>query len=44
MSKFTRKAAPAEVLEVLCRELTSFEQAAEPLQPQALQWGFLSTL
>lgn len=33
VSKFTRKAAPAEVLEVFCRELTSFEQAAEPLQP-----------
>lgn len=50
MSKFNRKAAPVEVLEVLCRELTSFERAAEPLQPQAwgallaLQWGFLSTL
>lgn len=37
MSKFTRKVAPAEVLEVLCRELISFEQVAEALQPQA--WG-----
>ncbi|KAB0401629.1 hypothetical protein E2I00_007287, partial [Balaenoptera physalus] len=45
--KFTGKVAPAEVLEVLCRERASFEQAAEPLQPQArallaLQWGLLS--
>uniref|UniRef100_A0A8C9JFR2 Hydroxyacylglutathione hydrolase like n=1 Tax=Panthera tigris altaica TaxID=74533 RepID=A0A8C9JFR2_PANTA len=42
--KFTGKAAPAEVLEALCRERASFERAAEPLQPQArallaLQWG-----
>lgn len=50
VSKFTRKVVPAEVLEVLCRELISFEQVAEALQPQAwgsllaLQWGFLSTL
>nr|XP_031543003.1 hydroxyacylglutathione hydrolase-like protein isoform X6 [Vicugna pacos] len=46
--KFTGKVAPAEVLEVLCRERASFERAAEPLQPQArallaLQWGLLST-
>ncbi|XP_067563293.1 hydroxyacylglutathione hydrolase-like protein isoform X2 [Pseudorca crassidens] len=45
--KFTGKVAPAEVLEVLCRERASFERAAEPLQPQAqallaLQWGLLS--
>eukprot|EP00069_Balaena_mysticetus_P015998 bmy_01891T0 len=45
--KFTGKVAPAEVLEVLCKERASFEQAAEPLQPQArallaLQWGLLS--
>lgn len=46
--KFTGKAAPAEVLEALCRERASFERAAEPLHPQArallaLQWGLLST-
>ncbi|XP_044791890.1 hydroxyacylglutathione hydrolase-like protein isoform X5 [Bubalus bubalis] len=46
--KFTGKAAPADVLDVLCRERASFERAAEPLQPQArallaLQWGLLST-
>ncbi|KAI5932642.1 Hydroxyacylglutathione hydrolase-like protein [Manis javanica] len=46
--KFTGKVDPAEVLEVLCREQTSFERVAEPLQPQArallaLQWGLLST-
>lgn len=45
--KFTGKVAPAEVLQVLCRERLSFERAAEPLQPQArallaLQWGLLS--
>lgn len=47
MRKFTGKVAPAEVLQVLCRERLSFERAAEPLQPQArallaLQWGLLS--
>lgn len=46
--KFTGKVAPADVLDVLCRERASFERAAEPLQPQArallaLQWGLLST-
>lgn len=46
--KFTGKAAPAEVLEALCKERASFQQAAEPLQPQArallaLQWGLLGT-
>ncbi|KAK2491587.1 hypothetical protein MC885_016348 [Smutsia gigantea] len=46
--KFTGKVDPAEVLEVLCRERTSFERVVEPLQPQArallaLQWGLLST-
>ncbi|KAF5928229.1 hydroxyacylglutathione hydrolase-like protein isoform X1 [Diceros bicornis minor] len=45
--EFTGKAAPAEVLEVLCRERASFERVADPLQPQAqallaLQWGLLS--
>lgn len=44
--KFTGQAAPAEVMEVLCRERACFQQAAEPLQPQArallaLQWGLL---
>ncbi|XP_032183037.1 hydroxyacylglutathione hydrolase-like protein isoform X4 [Mustela erminea] len=46
--KFTGKAAPAEVLEALCKERASFQRAAEPLQPQArallaLQWGLLGT-
>ncbi|XP_070316812.1 hydroxyacylglutathione hydrolase-like protein isoform X4 [Odocoileus virginianus] len=46
--EFTGKVAPADVLDVLCRERASFERAAEPLQPQArallaLQWGLLST-
>ncbi|XP_027796522.2 hydroxyacylglutathione hydrolase-like protein [Marmota flaviventris] len=44
--KFTGKVAPAEVLEVLCRERACFQQAMEPPQPQArallaLQWGLL---
>ncbi|KAG3259261.1 hydroxyacylglutathione hydrolase like, transcript variant X4 [Ictidomys tridecemlineatus] len=44
--KFTGKVAPAEVLEVLCRERACFQQAVEPPQPQpqallALQWGLL---
>ncbi|XP_064448324.1 hydroxyacylglutathione hydrolase-like protein isoform X4 [Mirounga angustirostris] len=46
--KFTGKAAPAEVLEALCKERASFQRAAEPVQPQArallaLQWGLLGT-
>nr|XP_025840505.1 hydroxyacylglutathione hydrolase-like protein isoform X3 [Vulpes vulpes] len=46
--KFTGKAAPAEVLEALCKERASFQRAVEPLQPQArallaLQWGLLGT-
>ncbi|XP_035122272.1 hydroxyacylglutathione hydrolase-like protein isoform X2 [Callithrix jacchus] len=45
--KFTGKAGPADVLEVLCEERARFEQAGEPRQPQArallaLQWGLLS--
>ncbi|KAK2097203.1 hypothetical protein P7K49_022654 [Saguinus oedipus] len=45
--KFTGKAGPADVLEVLCKERARFEQAGEPRQPQArallaLQWGLLS--
>ena len=46
--EFTGKVAPADVLDVLCRERASFERVTEPLQPQArallaLQWGLLST-
>ncbi|KAM5329704.1 LOW QUALITY PROTEIN: hydroxyacylglutathione hydrolase-like protein [Glossophaga mutica] len=33
-SKCTGKVAPAEVLEVLCREQVGFDEQAEPLQPQ----------
>ncbi|MEJ1287540.1 hydroxyacylglutathione hydrolase-like protein isoform X1 [Cricetulus griseus] len=46
--EFTGQVAPAQVLEVLCRERARFQLALEPLQPQvrallALQWGLLST-
>ncbi|XP_006246126.1 hydroxyacylglutathione hydrolase-like protein isoform X1 [Rattus norvegicus] len=45
---FTGQVAPAQVLEVLCRERARFQLASEPPQPQvrallALQWGLLST-
>ncbi|XP_008854366.1 hydroxyacylglutathione hydrolase-like protein isoform X2 [Nannospalax galili] len=46
--EFTGQVAPAQVLEVLCRERASFQLALEPPQPQAqallaLQLGLLST-
>ncbi|XP_026636329.1 hydroxyacylglutathione hydrolase-like protein isoform X3 [Microtus ochrogaster] len=46
--EFTGQVAPAQVLEVLCRERARFQLALEPPQPQvrallALQWGLLST-
>ncbi|XP_075797579.1 hydroxyacylglutathione hydrolase-like protein [Microtus pennsylvanicus] len=45
--EFTGQVAPAQVLEVLCRERARFQLALEPPQPQvrallALQWGLLS--
>ncbi|KAM4820059.1 hydroxyacylglutathione hydrolase-like protein isoform 2-T2 [Thomomys bottae] len=45
--QFTGRTAPAQVLEVLCRERANFQRTCEPLQPQAqallaLQWGLLS--
>lgn len=45
---FTGQVAPAQVLEVLCRERARFQLALEPPQPQvrallALQWGLLGT-
>ncbi|XP_012866738.1 PREDICTED: hydroxyacylglutathione hydrolase-like protein, partial [Dipodomys ordii] len=47
--QFTGQTAPAQVLEVLCRERAKFQHMSEPPQPQArallaLQWGLLSAL
>ncbi|XP_069875905.1 hydroxyacylglutathione hydrolase-like protein isoform X2 [Dipodomys merriami] len=47
--RFTGQTAPAQVLEVLCRERAKFQHTSEQPQPQArallaLQWGLLSAL